>query len=238
MPKNKMTDPITDQEMEFARLVLFGKMTDTEAAEAAGLNPNSAGYIKGKPAVQTYMIQHRAAVERQLIEDDVELQRQRNQSRERSRERALARLWEIAEFSLEKSRGLGGIQIKAIALIADIEGFAPDRRRGAPRTEPEAPQPVRGTMYKAKWLRDQEASQGIPQDECYDDTEDEIGAETPAQQQVEPAAPPEPPTPPKAPVPPKQVNYGAPRVPGADFEPESRARSPRWDPFSGPISFG
>ena len=32
MPKNKVTDLITDQEMAFARLVLSGTVTDREAA--------------------------------------------------------------------------------------------------------------------------------------------------------------------------------------------------------------
>jgi hypothetical protein len=49
MPKNKVSDPITDQEMSFARLVLSGTMTDRCAAEAVGLNPDSAAYTKSKP---------------------------------------------------------------------------------------------------------------------------------------------------------------------------------------------
>jgi hypothetical protein len=39
MPKNKASDPITDQEMAFARLLLSGAMTDRRAAETVGLNP-------------------------------------------------------------------------------------------------------------------------------------------------------------------------------------------------------
>jgi hypothetical protein len=46
MPKNKLSDLITDQEMAFARLVLSGTMTDRQAAEAVGLNPDSAAYTK------------------------------------------------------------------------------------------------------------------------------------------------------------------------------------------------
>ena len=49
MPKNKVSDPITDQEMAFAHLVLSGTMTDRAAAEAAGLKPESAAYTKSKP---------------------------------------------------------------------------------------------------------------------------------------------------------------------------------------------
>jgi hypothetical protein len=39
MPGKKVTDPITDQETTFARLVMSGTMTDRQAAEAAGLKP-------------------------------------------------------------------------------------------------------------------------------------------------------------------------------------------------------
>ncbi len=46
MPKNPITDPTTYQEMTFARLVLSGTMTDRQAAEAAGLNPDSDAYTK------------------------------------------------------------------------------------------------------------------------------------------------------------------------------------------------
>ena len=39
MPKNNVIDPITDQEIAFARLVLSGVMTDRHAAEAVGPQP-------------------------------------------------------------------------------------------------------------------------------------------------------------------------------------------------------
>jgi hypothetical protein len=41
MPKNTVTDPITDQEMAFARLILSGTMNDRRAAEAVGLDLRS-----------------------------------------------------------------------------------------------------------------------------------------------------------------------------------------------------
>jgi hypothetical protein len=49
MPKNKVSDPITDQEIAFARLILSGAMTDRHAAEAVGLNPDSAAYTNPSP---------------------------------------------------------------------------------------------------------------------------------------------------------------------------------------------
>jgi hypothetical protein len=56
MPKNKVSDPITDQEIAFARLVLSGTMTDRHAAEAVGLDHDSAPYTKSKPRVRAYML--------------------------------------------------------------------------------------------------------------------------------------------------------------------------------------
>ena len=72
MPKNKVSDPITDQEMAFARLVLSGAMTDRQAAEAVGLNPDSAAYTKSKPHVRAYMLEHRAAVQQQLVQQEAD----------------------------------------------------------------------------------------------------------------------------------------------------------------------
>ena len=66
MPKNPVTDPITDQETVFARLVLSGTVTDRQAAESAGLNPDTAAYTKAKPRVQAYMHERRAAMNEQL----------------------------------------------------------------------------------------------------------------------------------------------------------------------------
>ena len=56
MPQNTVTDPITDQEMAFAHLVLSGTMNDRRAAEAVGLNLDTAAYTKSKPRVRAYMI--------------------------------------------------------------------------------------------------------------------------------------------------------------------------------------
>ena len=67
MPKNKASDPITDQEIAFAHLVLSGAMTDRQAAQAVGLNPDSAVYTKSKPHVRAYMLEHRAAVQQQPV---------------------------------------------------------------------------------------------------------------------------------------------------------------------------
>jgi len=79
MPKNQVSDLITDQEIAFAHLVLSGEMTDRRAAEAVGLNPETAAYTKAKPRVRAYMLEHRAAMHAQLVQQETEELRRRNQ---------------------------------------------------------------------------------------------------------------------------------------------------------------
>ena len=123
MPKNKVNDPITDQEIAFARLVLSGGMTDRQAAEAAGLNPDSAAYTKSKPHVRAYMLEHRAAVQQQLVQQEANQQHRRNLDREQ----VLDRLWEIAHLSPEMTRGSITGQVKALSMIIAMQNFIPNR---------------------------------------------------------------------------------------------------------------
>src|ERR1700677_3279053 len=131
MPKNKVSDPTPDQEMAFARLVLSGGMTDRQAAEAVGLNPDSAAYIKSKPTVRDYMLQHRAAVQQQVVQQETDLSRRAVEGLHRlklDREQVLNRLWEIANLSPEMTRGSVTGQVKALSMIVAMENFIPDRR--------------------------------------------------------------------------------------------------------------
>ena len=123
MPKNKVNDLITDQEMAFARLVLSGAMTDRQAAEAVGLNSDSAAYTKAKPRVRAYMLEHRAAVQQQLAQQEAEGLHRLNLDREQ----VLARLWEIANLSPEMTRGSITGQVKALSMIVAMQNFIPDR---------------------------------------------------------------------------------------------------------------
>ena len=84
MPKNTVNDPITDQEMAFAHLVLSGTMNDRQAAEAAGINPGTAAYVKSKARVRDYMIEHRNAVREKLVDLEAEGLRKLNLGRDRS----------------------------------------------------------------------------------------------------------------------------------------------------------
>src|SRR5271156_6540499 len=127
MPKNKVTDLITDQEIAFALLVLSGTMTDRQAAEAVGLNPDTAAYTKSKPRVRAFMLEHRARMQQQLVEQQAEGLRRQNQRREQ----VLDRLWELASMSSEMTRGSITGQVKAMSMIVAIEGLIPDRRAGS-----------------------------------------------------------------------------------------------------------
>jgi hypothetical protein len=124
MPKSKVSDLITDQEMAYARLVLSGGPTDRQAAEAVGLNPDSAAYIKSKPSVRAYMLEHRAAVQQQLLQQEAEGQHRLILDREK----VLDRLWEIAYLSPEMTRGSITGQVKALSMIIAMQNLIPDRR--------------------------------------------------------------------------------------------------------------
>ena len=124
MPKNNVSDPITDQEMAFARQVLSGGVTDRQAAEAVGLNPDSAAYTKSKPRVRAYMLEHRATVEQQFVQQDAERQHRLNLDRQQ----VLDRLWEIAKLSPEMTRGSITGQVKALEMIVAMQNFIPGRR--------------------------------------------------------------------------------------------------------------
>jgi hypothetical protein len=124
MPKNAVTDPITDQEINFAHLILSGTMNDRQAAEAAGLNPTTAAYTKSKPRVREYMDQHRAAVSEKLADQEAEGLRRFHLGRDQ----ILTRLWELARLSPEATRNSIAGQVKAMAMIATIEGYLPGRR--------------------------------------------------------------------------------------------------------------
>jgi hypothetical protein len=151
MPKNKVSDPITDQEMAFALLIMSGTMNDRRAAEAVGLNPETAAYIKAKPRVRDYMIEHRAAVREKLVDQEAEGLRKLNLGRDQ----ILNRLWELATLSHEVTRGTIAGQIKALAMIVAIEGLIPDRRLSPSGTQPAAP-PVEPDIYASKWRRKQQ----------------------------------------------------------------------------------
>jgi hypothetical protein len=131
MAKNTVSDPITDQEMAFAHLILSGTMNDRRAAEAVGLNPETAAYTKSKPRVRAYMIEHRAAVRERPVDQEADLSRRAVEGLRKlnlGRDQILARLWELANLGHEVTRGIIARQLKALAMIIAIEGLIPDRR--------------------------------------------------------------------------------------------------------------
>jgi len=138
MPKNQVSDPITDQEIAFAHLVLSGTMTDRRAAEAVGLNPDTAAYTKAKPRVRAYMLEHRAAMHQQLVQQETDSLRRLNLGREQ----VLARLWEIANLSADMTRGSITGQVKALSMIVAIEGLIPDPRARSPQKMSASPTAV------------------------------------------------------------------------------------------------
>jgi hypothetical protein len=117
-------------------------MNDRSAAEAVGLNPETATYTKAKPRVRAYMIEHRAAVSERLVHQETDGLRKLNLGRDQ----ILTRLWELATLSHEVTRGIIAGQIKALFMNVAIEGLIPDRRLSPSGTQPAAP-PVEAQIY-------------------------------------------------------------------------------------------
>ncbi len=189
MPKNNVTDPITDQEMAFAHLVLSGTMTDRRAAEAVGLNPATAGYTKSKPRVRAFMSEHRAAVREKLVQEEAEGLRSLNLSRDQ----ILARLWELATLNPEATRGSIAGQIRALAMIVAIEELIPGRRTTPAPTAPAASPTTRANIWTPDWLlqrRQQEAEAALAEDPtATGHTETDPPEQPEPQPQPQPSAP-------------------------------------------------
>ena len=96
------------EEIAFAHLVLSGTMTDRAAAQAVGLNPDTAAYTKSKPRVRAYMLEHRAAMQQQLLDQEADQSRlavEKQRRQELRREQVLDRLWGIANLGPEMTHG-------------------------------------------------------------------------------------------------------------------------------------
>jgi hypothetical protein len=213
MPKNTVTDPITDQEMAYAHLIMSGTMTDRQAAEAVGLNPETAAYTKAKPRVRAYMNEHRAAVRAKLVDQEAQGLRKLNISRDQ----ILDRLWELATLSHEATRGTIAGQIKALAMIIAIEGLIPDRRFSPSGTQPAVP-PVEPDIYPSAWLRKQ-------QQQAAGEESGEATAE------AQPAAPHVPEsTPEPAPKPPNETSFPNLGNQPSPLNPFINPGSPNWVP--------
>jgi hypothetical protein len=128
----------------------LGFVSGAAEAEAVGLNPDSAAYTKSEPRVRAYMLEHRAAVQQQLLQQEADLSRQSRRAAERAveglrqlnldREQVLARLWEIANLSPDVTRGSITGQVKALSMIVAMQNFIPDRPAVASETKfPSAP---------------------------------------------------------------------------------------------------
>jgi hypothetical protein len=179
MPKNKVSDPITDQEIAFAHLILSGTMNDRRAAEAVRLNPESAAYTKSKPRVRAYMAEHRAAVQEKLVLQETEGLRKLNVGRDK----ILERLWELATLSPAETRGNINGQLKALAMFAELGGVFPEAPAEKLEQKPAPPPPPKPQIYQAAWLRKQreqeaKAAQG-EQNDVTVDTENPPGAVSP-----------------------------------------------------------
>jgi hypothetical protein len=157
MPKGPVETPITDQEMRFAHLILEGKLTDREAAEAVGISPGQAAYVKAKPRVKTYMEEHRASVRDGLVQHEVDALAEFNIGREQ----ILAKWWEFASIDPAKTGYNTTGQSKALDSLWKALGF-----EGPKKSEAEEPEPKTVNIYHPPWLLERQRGIFRERDEC------------------------------------------------------------------------
>jgi len=153
-----VTDPSPIRKSPLPNWSLSGTMTDRRAAEAVGLNPETAASTKAKHLVRAYMLEHRAAVREKLVDPGsgpVPACRDGLRKSNLGRDQILTRLWELATLSHEATRGTIAGQIKALSMIVAIEGLIPsgkmNDRRLSSVTQPAAP-PVKADIDLAAWF--------------------------------------------------------------------------------------
>lgn len=145
MPKGPVDTPITDLEIAFAHLVLAGKLTDREAAEAVGLDPGRAAYVKAKPRVKAYMDEHRASVRVGLVQHEVDALVEFNIGREQ----ILAKWWEFANIDPKLTGYNTSGQSKALDSLWKALDFEASKKPG----DEDEPEPERPQIYRAAWMR-------------------------------------------------------------------------------------
>jgi len=175
MPKGKVDVPITDQEIRFAHLILTGKLTDRKAAEAVGISPGQAAYVKGKPRVRAYMASHRASVRVGLVQHEVDALAPFNIGREQ----ILAKWWEFASIDPAKTGYNTTSQSKALDSLWKGLGFEDSKKPGE-----EDPEPEQVDIYHPPWLL--ERQRGIFS-EREQRPEPELNSAEPAPQPEKPA---------------------------------------------------
>ena len=123
----------------------------------------------------------KTAVTGQTYPDSAQLQPQQEAEEVRrlneSRERVLARLWEIADLDPEMTRNSMSAQIKALSMIVAIEDLIPSgtngRRAGSSEKKSASP-PAVSQIDIAAWLREQQGKTTAP-----DPAQDEDGPGVP-----------------------------------------------------------
>jgi hypothetical protein len=155
MPKGKVETPITDQELAFALLLLAGKLTDREAADAVGLGAANASYVKAKPRVKEYMEQHRASVVAAIVQHESDVLAEQNIGREQ----IMAQYWKLAGLSPADTNGNITGQVRALDSLREMLGLVGpqpgERSAGEGDSEPD--------VYVAKWMR--KPGESEPEDE-------------------------------------------------------------------------
>jgi hypothetical protein len=109
------------------------------------------------------MLEHRTAVEQQLVQQEADLSRRAVEGLHRlnlDREQVLNRLWEIANLSPEMTRNSVSGQVKALSMIVAMQNFIPDRLAVSSEKKPA---PAQSQIYPAVGPARQQATTGDPQ---------------------------------------------------------------------------
>ena len=152
MPKSKVNDPITDQEIVYARLILSGKMSDQEGRRSC--RPES---------------HHRRLHQGQTPRPgmDAGTPRRHRQGTARTRSRAIAPQKRHPRTSARPPLGHRRPQLRRNQGKRHQPDQGPGHDRSPRRTDPRPSRPLRGKirpaharaqMYQAAWLRKQSAN--------------------------------------------------------------------------------
>jgi hypothetical protein len=90
------------------------------------------------------MLEHRAAMQQQLLDQESDLSRralEKQRRQELRREQVLDRLWEIAKMAPEMTRNSITGQVKALQMIVAMESLIPDRHAGSSENKSAPPFP-------------------------------------------------------------------------------------------------
>jgi hypothetical protein len=150
MRKNIVRDPITDLGNSLCPPGPLWRHDRPSCRRSCRPQPRLCRLHQIQTRVRAYMLEHRAAVQQQLVQQDADGQRRLHLDREK----VLNRLWEIATLSPEMTPGSITGQVKALSMIVAIEGLIPDRSAISAQNNSVPASPEPDICRELSWMRD------------------------------------------------------------------------------------